>query len=214
MSPDSLGTIAAVQHEFSQQSAQASADALLDSFDAGTHQGRRARACLLSCACRPASAWLDKTPSPRPSSSRVGKSALSSATTSALALCPPPPPPVQCNCSASLRHADTDHWMRCPLSAAHTTLRHDILRGILRRVVHRAGIASTLDPSPRRLPGLVEGPGISATSASTRVGAQGDILLALPGSITIADFSVIHPLSISIHPVAATTAGAAAAQRG
>jgi hypothetical protein len=109
--------------------------------------------------------------------------------------------------------------MRCPLSAAHTTLRHDILRGILCGVVHRAGIASTLDPSPR-LPGLhataglVEVAGVSATSDSTRIGAQGDILLALPGSITIADVSVIHPLSINMHPVAATTSGAAAAHCG
>jgi hypothetical protein len=45
------------------------------------------------------------------------------------------------------------------------------------------------------------------------VKARGDILLALPGGITIDDISVIHPLSINSIPAEATTAGAAAAWR-
>jgi hypothetical protein len=101
--------------------------------------------------------------------------------------------------------------MLCPSLAAHTTLRHDILQGILRRVVHREGIASTQEPTLSRLPGLARGAGISASGASTRVEGRGDILLALPGGITIADISVIHPVSINTLPAAATTAGAAAA---
>jgi hypothetical protein len=59
VSLDSLGTIAAAQREFSRQAAQARADALLESFDAGTQDGKSARARLLRRACRPASAWLD-----------------------------------------------------------------------------------------------------------------------------------------------------------
>jgi hypothetical protein len=89
-------------------------------------------------------------------------------------------------------------------------LRHDILEGILHRVLHRAGIAFTQEPALRRLPGLAGGAGNSASGASTRVEVQGDILLALPGGITN---SLIHPLSIHILPAAATTAGAAAARR-
>jgi hypothetical protein len=100
--------------------------------------------------------------------------------------------------------------MRCPSVAAHTTLRHDILKGILRRVVH---IASTHEPALRRLPGLVGGAGTSSTGASTRVKARGDILLALPGGITIADISIAHPSAINTLAAAATTAGAAAARR-
>jgi hypothetical protein len=102
--------------------------------------------------------------------------------------------------------------MRCPSLAAHTTLSHDILKGILHRVVHRAGIASTQEPPLSRLPALAGGAGSSASGASTRVKAPADILLALPGGITIADISVIHPLSINTLPAAATTAGAAAAR--
>jgi hypothetical protein len=52
--------------------------------------------------------------------------------------------------------------MRCPLLAAQTTLRHDILKGTARRVVHRAGIASALEPTLRRIPGLSEGTRIAA----------------------------------------------------
>jgi hypothetical protein len=101
--------------------------------------------------------------------------------------------------------------MRCSSLAAHTALRHDILKGILRLVVHRAGIASTQEPDLRRLPGLPGGAGTSALWAPAPVEARGDILLALPGGVTIADISVIHPLSINALPAAAQTASAAAA---
>jgi hypothetical protein len=52
--------------------------------------------------------------------------------------------------------------MWCQSLAAHITLRHDILNGILRRVVHRAGIASTQEPALRRLPELSGGAGTSS----------------------------------------------------
>jgi hypothetical protein len=103
--------------------------------------------------------------------------------------------------------------MWCWSFAAHTTSRHDILKGILRRVVHRAGIASTQELALRGLPELTGGAGTSPSGASTWVEARGDILLILPRGITIADISFIHPLSINTLPAAATTAGAAAARR-
>jgi hypothetical protein len=117
-----------------------------------------------------------------------------------------------CNCGAPLRPTDVDHGMQCLSLAAHTTLHHDILKGISRRDVHRAGIASTQERDLRRLPSLAGGAGISASGASTRVEAPGGFLLALPGSISSVDISVIHPLSINTLPAAATTAGAAASR--
>jgi hypothetical protein len=78
--------------------------------------------------------------------------------------------------------------MRCPSLAAQTTLRHDILKGILRRVVHRAGIASALEPPLRRLPGLADSAGIAADGSPLRPGARSDILIALPrGSLMTED---------------------------
>jgi hypothetical protein len=103
--------------------------------------------------------------------------------------------------------------MRYPSLAAHTTWRHDILKGILCRVVHRAGIASTQEPALRRLSGHAEGAGNTATGASTWVEARGDILLALPGHITIADIPITHPSAINTLAPVATTAGAAGARR-
>jgi hypothetical protein len=212
VSPDSLGTIAAAQREFSRQAAQARADALLESFDAGTQDGKSTRARLLSCACRPASAWLDTVPLTRAHELKSGEVRTGLRHRLGISMLPFNAPAVQCECGAFLRSSDVDHGMRCSSLAAHTTLRHDILKGILRRVVHRAGIASAQEPALHRLPGLAGGAGISASGASTRVEARGDILLVLPGGITIADVSVIHPLSINTLSVAAATAGAAASR--
>jgi hypothetical protein len=59
---DSLGTIAAAQSAISRRSAQFRADASMDSYGPSTDGGKRASARLLSCACRPASAWLVTLP--------------------------------------------------------------------------------------------------------------------------------------------------------
>jgi hypothetical protein len=73
---------------------------------------------------------------------------------------------------------------------------HDILKGTLRRVVHRAGSACAQEPTLCHLSGLIKGAGNAATGTSTCVEARGDILAALTDGITIADISVIHHLSI------------------
>jgi hypothetical protein len=92
-------------------------------------------------------------------------------------------------------------------------LRHDILKGILRRVVHRAGIASALEPALRRLPGLADGAGIGADGSAVRIEARGGIIMALPRGVSITDISVIHPFSVQILSCAVDTAGAAASFR-
>jgi hypothetical protein len=128
-----------------------------------------------------------------------------------LAVLSPNAPDVQCGCGVTLRRTDADHGMRCSALAAQTTLRHDILKGILRRAVHWAGIASTLEPTLRRLPGLTDGPGMFADGSPSRLGARGDILL--PKNVAIVDVSVINPLSINSLSSAAALPGAAAARR-
>jgi hypothetical protein len=125
---------------------------------------------------------------------------------------PPNAPAVQCCCGAALRHTDFDHMhaMRCSALAQQFTLCHDILKGILRRAMHRAGIASTLKPALRRPPGLAAGAGTSADGSPIRVEARDDVLLAMPQGIAIADVSIIHPTSLNTLSRAAATAGAAA----
>jgi hypothetical protein len=121
---------------------------------------------------------------------------------------PPNAPSVQCGCGATLWGKEVDHGMRCPALAAQTTLRHDILKGILLRVVHQSGIASSLERTLCRLQGLEQGDGLSREGHSIRVGAGGDILLALRQVITVTDISSVHPLSINTLSAAAK-AGAA-----
>jgi hypothetical protein len=100
--------------------------------------------------------------------------------------------------------------MRYPSLAAQTTLRQDILKGILPHVLHRAGIASALKPALRRLPGLTDHAGIGADGSALCMKARGDIITALPRRISITNISVIHPLSVQILSFAPDTAGAAA----
>jgi hypothetical protein len=59
--------------------------------------------------------------------------------------------------------------MRCSALAPQLTLLPDILKGILRRAVQRAGIASSLEPALRRLPGLAAGAGASTDGSPVRV---------------------------------------------
>jgi hypothetical protein len=213
VSQDSIGTIAGAQRAFGRHSAQARADALLASLHDGTAEGKRARARLLSCACRPASAWLETLPLSGALELKSGEFQTALRHRLGLAILPLNAPTVPCSCGAPLRRTDTDHGMRCPALAAQLTLRHDILKGILRRAVHRAGIASALEPPLRRLPGLAAGAGTSPDGSPIRPEARGDILMAMPQGISIIDVSVIHPLSINTLSAAATAAGAAAARR-
>jgi hypothetical protein len=213
VNPERLGHIAGAQGVFARHEATARFDALLASYDATSAHGRSARARLLSCACRPASAWLDTLPLTGALELKGGEVRSGLRHRLGLSMLPPNAPAVQCTCGNALLPSDVDHAMRCPSLAAQTTLRHDILKGILRRVVHRAGIASALEPPLRLLPGLADGVGIAANGSPLRPEARGDILMALPRGITISDLSVVHPLSINTLPRAAITAGAAASHR-
>jgi hypothetical protein len=208
--PERVGHIAEDQDVFARHEAQARFDALYESYDANSVQGKSERARLLSCACRPSSAWLDTLPCTPALELKSGKVRTGLRHRLGLSMLPSNAPAVQCDGGTTLRPTEADHGMRCASVAAHTTLCHDILKGILARVVHREGIASTQEPDLRRLPGLAGGAG---TSASTRVETRRDILLALPRGIPIVDISITHPLAIITLAAAASTAGTAAARR-
>jgi hypothetical protein len=65
-----------------------------------------------------------------------------------LTMLPPNAPAVQCCCGAALCHTNFYHAIRCSTLASQLTLRHDILKGILRLAVHWAGMASALESPP------------------------------------------------------------------
>jgi hypothetical protein len=118
--------------------------ALMDSYDTSTKGGKCAHPRLLSCACCPASAWLVTLPLSRALELQSGEVQTVLQHCLGLAILPLTAPTMQRGCGSTLHRLDTDHGM--------FTLRHDILEGILRCAVHRAGITFALEtppPSPR-----------------------------------------------------------------
>jgi hypothetical protein len=103
--------------------------------------------------------------------------------------------------------------MRCLALTSQTTKRQNILQGILRRVACPVGIASSAEPTLRRLPVLTGGPAIGVDGQQERRGAQGNVLLAMDSAMAITDISVIHPFVAASLRAAALTDGAVAARR-
>ena len=68
-------------------------------------------------------------------------------------------------------------------------LRHNILKGISRRIACWAGVASSLE--------LVLCPlqGSQSAAIANRLESWGDILLALQDALTVVDVSVVHPVA-------------------
>jgi hypothetical protein len=83
VNPERLGHITGAQGVFTGHEAKARFDTLLASYDATSVHGRSARARLLSCACHPASAWLDTLPLTWALDSKAEKCGAASATASA-----------------------------------------------------------------------------------------------------------------------------------
>jgi hypothetical protein len=96
--------------------------------------------------------------------------------------------------------------MCCSKCASQATICHDALKGILCQAVLRGGVASSLEPLLRCLPGLVDGPrpapcgDIGDRSESklvlspswSKLVQQGDVVLVLRSTVTAVDVSVIH----------------------
>jgi hypothetical protein len=120
--PDSFGTIAAEQSARSRRSAQIRADALMDSYGTSTEGGVRGLARLLSCTCRPASAWLVTPPLSRALELRSGEVQTGLKHHLSLTMLPSNAPAVQCCCGAALCHTDFNQDMRCSALASQLTL--------------------------------------------------------------------------------------------
>jgi hypothetical protein len=83
-------------------------------------------------------------------------------------------------------------------------MRHDLLLGALRRIAHRAGVATAVEPAMER---LQTGTGRASLEHS-------DMLVVLPDEgLVVTDVSVVHPAANSFFQRAARTAGAAASLR-
>jgi hypothetical protein len=93
-------------------------------------------------------------------------------------------------------------------------MRHDIVKGSLRRAIHGAGVASTLDPTLCRLPGLQSRAyGGTGGTEAVDMEASRDILLALESRMSVLDVSIMQPSAGANRAAAAMTDGAAAVLR-
>jgi hypothetical protein len=80
-------------------------------------------------------------------------------------------------------------------------MRHNLLLGAWRRIAHRAGVVTTVEPAMER---LRAGTGRASLE-------RGDMLVVLPDEgLVVTDVSVVHPAANSFFQWAAHTAGAAA----
>jgi hypothetical protein len=111
---------------------------------------------LRSCACHASAAWLTVLPTAHALGFKTNE--LRAAMQLRLGLAPLPANAVGLPCSSRAHTtADGDHAMVCSSVQGQSSMRRDILKGKLRRIVHPAGVASTLEPVLRCLPGLQAG---------------------------------------------------------
>ena len=175
--------------------------AFLEACDLSMPEGKRAAARLRSAAGAMASAWLLATPG---STTTLGDTAFVTGGRHRLGLGVPttvPPPPCLCGAGEA---ASPDHAMSCKSVAKMTLMRHDDMASVVRRVVCRAGCASSMEPPIRHLRA-------SARQLRDEGLHRGDILVVLPdGGLSIVDVVVTHPACRSAVRGASARTGAAA----
>ena len=195
------------QRAFSHFVAQRRFDDLLASFDTNTEAGASALARMHSCACRPASIWLDTLPTSPFLQLSNGDFVAAMRHRLGMTHLPANAPGVRCSCGRFMQPNDTDHAMTCKSLCGEMTMRHNMIARSWRRIISRSGTASSLEPAIRALPGA-RGAAVSARHTDSR----GDILLILPDGLTVVDISVVHPCA-STYVRAARVAGGAALVR-
>jgi hypothetical protein len=193
-----------VQSAVSRKVGDLAGEALLQSFDVTTPAGERGAARMRSAASGPAGAWL--TALPGAPTTRLGDAAFVFAGQHLLGLGPQTAvaaPPCLCGAEGA---ANPDHAMVCALVKGMASLRHDLWASAWRRVIRKAGCASSAEPA---YSGLRPRQGRGQTVGLHR----GDILAVLPaGRVVVLDCVVTHPAAASHRRAAARAFGAAAAK--
>jgi len=103
---------------------------------------RKHKARMLSLQNRPAAAFFDTLPiSPE---TTISTTAFHGVAKTRLGLTSAwnDPPPVTCGCGAHLSGNDADHAQTCSQASLARIWRHDVIKGAVSRIAHRAGLAS------------------------------------------------------------------------
>jgi hypothetical protein len=90
-------------------------------------KGSRLKARLHSCACRPASIWLDTMPTSWPLTLSNSEWTSSARLRLGLPAGPANAPSVRCACGFAVLPDDPDHSLTCPCLAQQRTSRHDFV---------------------------------------------------------------------------------------
>jgi hypothetical protein len=176
--------------------------AFLDACDTSTEAGRHSAARMRSAANGPASAWITALPGSHTTRLQDGHFLLAGRHLFGLgpsAQLETPP----CYCTGGNPRA-VDHAHSCPQNAGPITMRHDSGTSVWRRIIRRAGCATSMEPCYSHL---------AADRAGRDAAGQrrGDILAVLPGGrIVVLDYVVTHPTAASYVVAASQTDGSAA----
>ena len=198
-------TLPGVQREYGHVMAQRAHSALLAEYDLATTEGQQDMARLRSCACRPASMWLDALPVAPTLQLTDADFVYAARYRMGAAYLPTNHPPVTCFCGTRLLPGDQHHALICDSTDGVKTMRHDILKETWRRIAHRAGIATSVEPCMAPLRDIRDRRGWN--------GDRGDVLLSLPERLTVVDVSVICPSARTYVRNASLRDGSAAAVR-
>jgi hypothetical protein len=208
-----MPAIAHAQRTYGRNVASWRYEALLASHTTAGDDGQRAMARLRSCACHASAAWLTALPTTHALVLKTEEFCAGMQHRLGLAPLPANAVGLPCNCRTPLTAANGDHAMVCSSVQGQSSMRHDIVKGIMRRIVHRAGVASTLEPTLHRLPGLRAGVTTPAGGGDIgRLEGRGDVLMALGPGMAVVDVSVTHLAGVSNRAAPAATDGAAAAK--
>ena len=170
----------------------------LESFDQATDVGRRHAARVRSAACGPAAAWLLAAPcSP---TLRLSNEDFVAAGRHRLGLglgARASRPPCLCGAGSATAF---DHAMVCDTGKRWWHFRHNLIASAFRRVIRRAGCASSAEPHYSRVVGAAAG------------GRRGDICAIMPlGDCVLLDVVVVHAAQQRYVKDAAAAPGVAAA---
>ena len=173
----------------------------LASFDAKTEWGMGNVARMHSVATGPSTAWL--TALQGAPTTRLSDEAVVSGGRLQMGL----GVPMQvvgrlCSCGAS-GPARWDHPMVCRHTAGMRTIRHDIKVQTWCHLIHKAGSATSVEPTYSHL--------LSGEQRARAGECRGDILAVLPSGLTVLDCVVKHPTAASYVSAASKTPGATAA---
>jgi hypothetical protein len=147
-----MNTISRAQSTFNKHVDDLQHEAVLATSDATMAEGQQGLARLSRCTCSALAAWL--TALPMASMLAMKNREFQVAMQHWLGLTPLPANAVglRCPCRAVTTAADWDHAMTCASVAGWLRCATTLLKGYC--AIHRARIASFLEPTLRRLLGL------------------------------------------------------------